>query len=138
MHFSPSIPRFWGSLNFFPSSILYFCLSSMSSGYLCPHPPPFPLHFFTPHRFIHLFSLSTLHQLNIFFFFPRFFRQSDEGDEMLVSNLTSPCNTGCGCPTTYDPVCGTNGVLYYSACFAGCLETGEINGVEKVCKVLFS
>lgn len=104
---------------------------------LIPHLSIFPLHFFTPYRFIYLFLSPRFITSPYFSFFPRFFRQSNDGDSMLVSNLTSPCNTGCGCPTTYDPVCGTNGVLYYSACFAGCLETGEINGVEKVYKVLF-
>lgn len=30
------------------------------------------------------------------------------------------CNSDCGCSNTYDPVCGTDNVMYYSPCFAGC------------------
>ncbi|XP_031754287.1 solute carrier organic anion transporter family member 1C1 [Xenopus tropicalis] len=36
-------------------------------------------------------------------------------------NEVSECNVGCKCPQTHwDPVCGENGLTYYSACFAGC------------------
>lgn len=35
--------------------------------------------------------------------------------------LTSGCNDACYCSaTSYDPVCGADGVLYYSPCYAGC------------------
>ncbi|XP_041441700.1 solute carrier organic anion transporter family member 1C1 [Xenopus laevis] len=36
-------------------------------------------------------------------------------------NGVSECNVGCRCPLSHwDPVCGENGLTYYSACFAGC------------------
>ncbi|KAM4842644.1 solute carrier organic anion transporter family member 4A1 [Thomomys bottae] len=38
-------------------------------------------------------------------------------------NLTSGCNDACGCqPEHYSPVCGSDGLLYYSPCHAGCTE----------------
>ncbi|PIK51384.1 putative solute carrier organic anion transporter family member 4A1 [Apostichopus japonicus] len=36
------------------------------------------------------------------------------------SNVTSACNLNCTCGTEYDPVCGSNNVMYYTACHAGC------------------
>ncbi|TSM04919.1 Solute carrier organic anion transporter family member 4A1 [Bagarius yarrelli] len=37
------------------------------------------------------------------------------------SNLTAECNKECHCvEAQYNPVCGANGVMYYSACHAGC------------------
>ncbi|XP_077990423.1 solute carrier organic anion transporter family member 4C1-like [Glandiceps talaboti] len=42
-------------------------------------------------------------------------------------NLTHACNTHCQCSDsgTYDPICGTNGLVYFDACFAGCTGTSE-------------
>ncbi|XP_008155330.2 solute carrier organic anion transporter family member 4A1 isoform X2 [Eptesicus fuscus] len=37
--------------------------------------------------------------------------------------LTAACNAACGCgPGHYSPVCGSDGLMYYSPCHAGCLE----------------
>ncbi|XP_065344246.1 solute carrier organic anion transporter family member 5A1 [Cloeon dipterum] len=36
-------------------------------------------------------------------------------------NLTASCNFGCECPTSdVEPVCGNNGLTYFSPCHAGC------------------
>ncbi|KAG9465483.1 hypothetical protein GDO78_018212 [Eleutherodactylus coqui] len=39
-------------------------------------------------------------------------------------NLSAACNTDCSCMQDhYSPVCGADGVMYYSACYAGCSGT---------------
>ncbi|XP_054837574.1 solute carrier organic anion transporter family member 4A1 [Eublepharis macularius] len=36
-------------------------------------------------------------------------------------NLSSPCNTECEClRETYSPICGSDNIMYYSPCHAGC------------------
>ncbi|XP_006913310.1 solute carrier organic anion transporter family member 4C1 [Pteropus alecto] len=38
-----------------------------------------------------------------------------------LGNLTTPCNANCNCMRSYYyPVCGRDGVQYFSPCFAGC------------------
>ena len=35
--------------------------------------------------------------------------------------LESECNSGCSCSRhNYDPICGVDGIMYYSPCHAGC------------------
>ncbi|XP_071502460.1 solute carrier organic anion transporter family member 4A1-like [Diadema antillarum] len=42
------------------------------------------------------------------------------------TNISAACNAACDCGSGYDPVCGSDDVLYYSACYAGCSrESGE-------------
>lgn len=37
---------------------------------------------------------------------------------------TSSCNANCGCTLeNYNPVCGIDGIMYYSPCYAGCSES---------------
>ncbi|CAH1238041.1 SLCO4C1 [Branchiostoma lanceolatum] len=36
--------------------------------------------------------------------------------------LLSDCNSNCSCTTYYNPVCGRNGLTYFSPCHAGCAE----------------
>ncbi|XP_077318460.1 solute carrier organic anion transporter family member 4C1 [Lithobates pipiens] len=44
---------------------------------------------------------------------------TDKKDELLSS-----CNSNCSCARSfYDPVCGVDGVQYFSSCYAGCLST---------------
>ena len=36
-------------------------------------------------------------------------------------NLTDKCNVKCGCSSdAYQPVCGEDGISYFSPCHAGC------------------
>ncbi|XP_012577232.1 PREDICTED: solute carrier organic anion transporter family member 4C1 [Condylura cristata] len=38
-----------------------------------------------------------------------------------LGNLTAPCNADCNCLRSYYyPICGENGVQYFSPCYAGC------------------
>ncbi|XP_078602162.1 solute carrier organic anion transporter family member 4A1-like isoform X1 [Branchiostoma floridae x Branchiostoma japonicum] len=47
---------------------------------------------------------------------------------MLAQADSMNCTAGCLCdPTLYDPVCGSNGVEYFSACHAGCLQYNPAN-----------
>ncbi|XP_072038988.1 solute carrier organic anion transporter family member 4A1-like [Amphiura filiformis] len=38
----------------------------------------------------------------------------------IEGNLTSICNLDCNCEDAYDPVCGSDNIMYYSSCHAGC------------------
>lgn len=47
------------------------------------------------------------------------------------SDFWSDCNDGCNCSAFhYDPICGTDNVLYYSPCFAGCRGMESSAGVN--------
>lgn len=49
-------------------------------------------------------------------------------------DLMAPCNVACGCrPEHYSPVCGSDGLVYYSPCHAGCSEAAVAGpGGQKV------
>lgn len=52
-------------------------------------------------------------------------------------NLTSSCNFGCDCDVNnVEPVCGNNGLTYYSPCHAGCTATFSSNYTNCACKYL--
>lgn len=39
-----------------------------------------------------------------------------------IPALSQMCNSGCACGGKFDPVCGSNNVLFYSPCHAGCQQ----------------
>ncbi|XP_059360726.1 solute carrier organic anion transporter family member 1C1-like isoform X2 [Carassius carassius] len=61
--------------------------------------------------------------------------RSYTGEESLYkmdSSLLASCNTDCQCPeTNWDPVCGENGLTYFSPCLAGC-RTSHGSGLDTV------
>lgn len=51
-------------------------------------------------------------------------------------NLTAACNTGCEClMTDVEPVCGNNGLTYFSPCHAGCTSSSSSNYSNCACKI---
>ncbi|XP_068228926.1 solute carrier organic anion transporter family member 4A1 [Palaemon carinicauda] len=43
-----------------------------------------------------------------------------------VPNLNASCNSECSCEyVPYDPICGTNNIMYFSPCHAGCTNMSE-------------
>lgn len=50
--------------------------------------------------------------------FPYF---NSTGHKIMEANLTSACNSNCDCsPNNLEPICGINGITYFSPCHAGC------------------
>ncbi|EDW77984.2 uncharacterized protein Dwil_GK24772 [Drosophila willistoni] len=46
-------------------------------------------------------------------------------------NLEAKCNENCGCTrSNYDPICGIDGIMYYSPCFAGCQREDQVDMVK--------
>ncbi|XP_029156847.1 solute carrier organic anion transporter family member 4A1 isoform X2 [Nylanderia fulva] len=46
-------------------------------------------------------------------------------------SLENICNNGCGCSRLqFDPICGVDGITYYSPCHAGCYHETSINDVK--------
>ncbi|KAG9487976.1 hypothetical protein GDO78_007658 [Eleutherodactylus coqui] len=48
-------------------------------------------------------------------------------------DLSAPCNSNCSCARSfYDPVCGADGVQYFSACYAGCSSEAVAGDASKI------
>ncbi|XP_016905153.1 solute carrier organic anion transporter family member 4A1 isoform X2 [Apis cerana] len=46
-------------------------------------------------------------------------------------SLDNTCNNGCGCSRSeFSPICGVDGITYYSPCHAGCYQGMRLNNVE--------
>ena len=53
---------------------------------------------------------------------------SNQSDSPFKINLTASCNFGCECDMNdVQPVCGSNGLTYFSPCHAGCSQ-GSTSG----------
>ncbi|XP_075710955.1 solute carrier organic anion transporter family member 4C1 [Rhinoderma darwinii] len=57
----------------------------------------------------------------------------------ITGDLAAPCNSNCSCARSfYDPVCGADGVQYFSACYAGCssqaVSSDDVNKIYTNCE----
>lgn len=67
-----------------------------------------------------------------------FFPYSNQSDHPFKINLTASCNFGCECDINdVQPVCGSNGLTYFSPCHAGCTSLGSTsdNYTNCACKL---
>ncbi|XP_072175384.1 solute carrier organic anion transporter family member 4A1-like [Diadema setosum] len=53
------------------------------------------------------------------------------------ANLSAECNSHCHCTDNFQPVCGEDDVMYYSACHAGC-ETVQSEDTYEKCHCIAS
>ncbi|ESO98163.1 hypothetical protein LOTGIDRAFT_239068 [Lottia gigantea] len=50
-----------------------------------------------------------------------------QDESVYIPDLTSECNKDCHCTTNiYNPVCDTDGLLYFSPCHAGCKQRSAV------------
>ncbi|XP_071441843.1 solute carrier organic anion transporter family member 4A1 [Hetaerina americana] len=66
---------------------------------------------------------------------------SFHSDQQPMPNITLPndCNADCECQESdYYPICGADGIIYYSPCYAGCKQEESIKGLiaYKSCKCI--
>ncbi|CAL1299379.1 unnamed protein product [Larinioides sclopetarius] len=55
----------------------------------------------------------------------------NSSDQSGVPKFQGTCNEACSCsPRQYDPVCGTDNIVYYSPCFAGCKNTYQLHSTK--------
>lgn len=83
-------------------------------------------------QFILLFQIICLAMYSVFFFVgcdnvkmagatAPYSKSGSQGHGLSEVNLTASCNSGCQCDLgQVEPVCGINGLTYFSACHAGC------------------
>ena len=56
------------------------------------------------------------------------------------ANLDATCNRGCECDTQkFEPVCGSDSILYFTPCHAGCsynyvIDPRHLTKVDMCCK----
>lgn len=56
-------------------------------------------------------------------------------NEPFTVNLTAACNFKCECmEDDAEPVCGNNGISYFSPCHAGCTSFSSSNYTNCACK----
>uniref|UniRef100_A0A8C2B007 Solute carrier organic anion transporter family member n=1 Tax=Cyprinus carpio TaxID=7962 RepID=A0A8C2B007_CYPCA len=63
---------------------------------------------------------------------PKYIEQHYGQSASKANFLMASCNADCQCPeTNWDPVCGENGLTYFSPCLAGC-RTSHGSGIDTV------
>lgn len=63
-----------------------------------------------------------------------YYNHTPQNMEPFQVNLTAACNFGCECHMTdVEPVCGNNGLTYFSPCHAGCTSSSSSNYSNCAC-----
>ncbi|XP_071114023.1 solute carrier organic anion transporter family member 5A1-like [Haliotis cracherodii] len=68
--------------------------------------------------------------------FPYF---NSTGHKIFEANLTSSCNQNCDCsPNHLEPICGINGITYFSPCHAGCTGSNRFYNQDNQYERMFN
>ncbi|XP_037960729.1 solute carrier organic anion transporter family member 4A1 [Teleopsis dalmanni] len=54
--------------------------------------------------------------------------KTENNSDLYLDKLNAACNVNCGCNRfDYEPICGIDGMMYFSPCYAGCKEEHDVN-----------
>lgn len=57
----------------------------------------------------------------------------------LPLSLSDSCNSGCDCSRAdFDPICGSDQIMYYSPCHAGCTQEDSLRDIKVIHFIWFS